>query len=345
MGTWIASTPISASDEIGCPCDEDDDVPGSLAETQFAICDSHHHLWSLPGKDYLLPDLLADAAGVPQVAKTVHVEWRSHYRPDGPEHLRVVGETSFAAEAALSQARPGFAPCAGIVGFADLRLGARVDEVLEAHILAGAGHFRGLRYVASWDEDPDVLGGTAAPGPGLYGERDFREGFARLSRFGLTFDAWLFQTQLDDVAALADAFPDQPIVLNHVGGVLGSGPYAGQKREMRERWRASLAEVARRPNVWLKLGGLGMTRCGIVPNAIPGESEAATVARAWRPWIEPAIALFGADRCMFESNFPVDKPICAYDILWEAFHLIVRAASAGERKDLFCRTAERFYRI
>jgi predicted TIM-barrel fold metal-dependent hydrolase len=309
------------------------------------LCDAHHHLWALPRSRYLLPQFQVDLAAGHRVVSTVYVEWRSHYRTDGPVEFRPVAEVAFARGVAEAAARGPVRVCAAIIGFADLSLGDAVRPVLEAEVAAGKGALKGLRHVASWDDDPEVLGGTAAAGPGLYLEPRFRAGFRLLEEFGLSFDAWLFQTQLDDLVDLARAFPRQPIVLNHTGGVLGIGRYAGQRDALFASWRRSIGELTRCPNVYIKLGGLGMKRCGFPFYNRPGLSTSATLAEAWRPWIETCIEAFGADRCLFESNFPVDGQSCSYRVLWNAFKRLAAGGSPAERAALLHDTATRFYRL
>lgn len=325
--------------------------PGTTEEpaldASVPLCDTHHHLWERPQAPYLLPQMEADLASGHRVERTVFVEWRSHWLTEGPECLRPIGEIAFARRVQSEAARrpSGSDVCAGIVGFVDLCLGERAGPVLEAAVRAGDGRLRGLRYVASWDDDPEVLGGTAAKGPGLYRDDDFRAGFRLLREFGLSFDAWLFQTQLDDVIHLARSFPDQPIVMNHTAGVLGIGRYAGHRYELFDQWHRGVRELADCPNVFIKLGGLGMKRCGL---PFYGESEKASslvLAQAWRPWIESCLDAFGAERCMIGSNFPVDGATCSYRVLWNTFKHLLRGASEEERAAVFHDTAVRFYRL
>lgn len=308
------------------------------------ICDAHHHLWDLPNQRYLVPELLDDLRSGHRVTSTIFVEWRSHYRASGPESLRPVGETEFAAQSALT-APAGSGVCAAIVAHADLRLGDAVASVLVAHAEAGRGRFRGVRHVGTWDADANVRGGPEIAPPGLYRDASFRQGLAALSAQNLTFDAWVYQTQLDDLVDMAAALPSLPIVLNHCGGVLGTGPYAGNRRSLFAQWRSQMRRLAELPNVYLKLGGLGMARSGFGFHARAAGPSSKQVAAAWRPWIEAAIEDFGPARCMFESNFPVDRAACSYAVLWNAFKRITSGCSEEEKDALFHATAMRFYRI
>jgi predicted TIM-barrel fold metal-dependent hydrolase len=231
------------------------------------------------------------------------------------------------------------------VAYADLALGAHVEPVLAAHVSAGAGRCTAIRNVGTWDDDIDVVGGLQISRPGLYRETHFRAGFALLERFHLNFDAWVYQTQLDDLIDLAQAFPRQPIVLNHSGGVLGVGRYAGRRGQLFAAWRSSMQRLAACPNVLVKLGGLGMKRCAFDFFGNAGAATSEAVANAWRPWLETCIEEFGAERCMFESNFPVDRASCSYRVLWNAFKRVVAGASASEKRAVLHDTAVGFYRI
>ncbi len=309
------------------------------------ICDAHHHLWARPASPYLLPQIRRDvAASGHRVASTVYVEWRSHYLEGGAPEMRPVGEVAFARSVERA-ARDEPQVCKGIVGFAELCLGEAIAPALEAMVAAGEGSLKGLRYVASWDDDPEVLGGTAAKGPGLYREASFRSGLRLLERHGLVFDAWLFQTQLADLIDLARAFPSLPIVLNHTGGVLGIKRYAGQRYELFAAWHRGIKELAGCANVYMKLGGLGMKRCGFPFHGEPEKATSALLEQIWRPWIESCIEAFGAERCMFESNFPVDGDSCSYRVLWNSFKRLAAGCSASERAALLHDTAAAFYRL
>lgn len=319
-----------------------------ILEPDLPICDPHHHLWDFPTNRYLLPELLADTGSGHRIERTVFIECTAFYRADGPEALRVTGETEFVNGAAAMAASGRYGAtraCAGIVGYADLTRGAAAEEVLAAHVAAGNGRFRGIRHAAGWDASPDVQNSHTQPPAELYRRSDFRAGFAKLRQFGLSFDVWLYHPQLADVADLADAFPDQPMVLDHVGGPLGIGPYEGRRDEIFPRWRQSIRELARRPNVSVKLGGLGMKICGFAFHKRPEPPSSEELAALWRPYVETCIEAFGAERAMFESNFPVDKVSCSYAVLWNAFKRLAQGASAAEKAALFRGTAMRFYRL
>ena len=319
-----------------------------ILEPELPIVDPHHHLWIRPGWRYLLDDLLADTNTGHRIAATVYVQARSMYRESGPVEMRPVGETEFANGVAAMSASGIFGKtrvCAGIVGQADLMLGNRVEAVLAAHLRAGGERFRGIRHITAWDADTSLLNPAYPAPPGLMADRTFREGFAVLGRLGLTFDAWMYHPQLDDLAGLAGAFPGTNIVLNHAGGPLGSGVYEGKRDQVFSRWAASIRALARHQNVFVKIGGLGqrVNGLGLDEGREPPSSE--RLAAACRPYVETCIEAFGASRAMFESNFPVDKASYSYPVFWNACKRLASGASLAEKRDLFAGTAVRFYRL
>lgn len=319
-----------------------------ILDPRRVIVDPHHHLWHHAGERYLLDELLADTGSGHRIDATVFVECLAFYRAAGPVEKRPIGEVEFANGIAAMAASGRYGPtqvCAAIVGHADLRLGAAAREVLEAQLAAGNGRLRGIRHTAGWDADPRVRPSHSNPPPGLYAQPSFRAGFAELGPLGLSFDAWQYHPQLPDLVALARAFPATTIVVDHCGGPLGIGPYAGRHEAVFSHWRLAIAELALCPNVVVKLGGLGMKigPSGFHRRDRPPDSMA--LASAYRPWIETCIEAFGVNRCMFESNFPVDKVSGGYATLWNAFKRIAAAASEQEKRALFADTARRVYRL
>jgi L-fuconolactonase len=320
-----------------------------IIEPDLPIVDPHHHLVERPETGrYLLPDLLADIGSGHNIAATVYLEWLSMYRARGPVELRPVGEVEFANGVAAISASGAYGAtrvCAGIVGYADLALGAAVETVLEAQITAGGGRFRGIRFISATHPQQAAWGSPALRPEGLLRVRKVREGFARLAPLGLGFDAWMYHTQLGELVDLARAFPATQIVLDHVGGAIGLGPYAGKRDEVFAEWSGRIRELAACPNVHIKLGGLGMRLFGfdVHQGEMPPSSE--QLAAVWRPYIETCIEAFGPARAMFESNFPVDKGSCGYAALWNAFKRIAAGCSTADRHALFAGTASRFYRL
>jgi predicted TIM-barrel fold metal-dependent hydrolase len=319
-----------------------------ILEPELPIVDPHHHLWQRPGWRYMFEDLLLDTGSGHNIVATVYMEARSMYREKGPEEMRPVGETEFANGVAAMSATGIYGKtrvAAGIVGHADLTLGSRVEPVLSALMRAGGERFRGIRHGVSWDADPSIVSPASPVRPGLLADKTFREGFAVLSRLGLSYDVSLYHPQIKDVADLAGAFPNTRIVVNHVGGVLGIGAYRGKRDEVFSRWKASIKTLAARPNVYVKLGGLGQgyTGLGFDGEAEPPSSE--MVAARFRPYVETVIEAFGASRSMFESNFPVDKISYSYPVFWNACKLMAKGASSSEKADLFAGSAARCYRL
>jgi predicted TIM-barrel fold metal-dependent hydrolase len=318
------------------------------------IVDAHHHLYDRPALRYLLDEFLDDIRTGHQVRATVLVQALAMHRATDPDAMKPVGETEFANGVAAMCASGGYGNvqvCAGIVGFADLHLGEAVLPVLEAHIIAGGGpvstggRFRGIRHTAAWDVDREILNPAYPTTEDMLDSATFRAGFARLSPLGLSFDAWLYFHQIPRLTALARAFPETAIVLNHAGGIIGVGRYAGRRNEIVTTWSAALRELSSCPNVMVKLGGLGMGMCGFGFEARERAPTSTELAEAWRPWMEGCIDAFGPARCMFESNFPADKGGYSYAVGWNAMKRISSGASLEEKADLFWRSAARFYRL
>lgn len=314
-------------------------------EPELAIIDAHHHIWDHANNRYLHADVLADVTAGHRILATVFVECGTMYRTNGPAALASLGETEFVNRIAEAS---GTGPCriaAGIVGNANLLLGAEVGAVLDAHARAAPGRFKGVRNSSVYHPDPRARGSLANPPPGLLLDAQFRRGFACLAPRGLSFDGWMYHTQLDDLVDLARAFPDTRIVMNHAGGPIGIGPYEGRRREVFKEWRQSMRELARCDNVAVKLGGMGMRLFGFdfAAKDKPPRSEA--LAAAWSPYLMECIEAFGPGRCMFQSNFPVDKGTSSYVVIWNAFKRATAALGAEERRALFLGTAARVYRI
>ena len=317
-----------------------------IIDPALPIIDPHHHLWVRDGNTYLLPELLADLNSGHAIEATVFEECHSMYRPDGPEEERSLGETEFVTGFAAMGASGTFGRarfCARMIGHVDLTLGARAKGLLERHIAASGGRFAGVRFSTAWHAHDRIH--KVAPRAGILLEPAFRAGFACLNALGLVFDAWVYHTQLDEVAALAAAFPDTTIVLNHVGTPILGGPYAGRRDEAFAEWSAGMAVLARQPNVCVKLGALPIRLPGVTAASRDAPPTSASVATAWQPFIERSIELFGAGRCMFESNFPVQKRWCSYPVVWNAFKRLAAGASAEEKAALFQRTAARVYKV
>ena len=304
-------------------------------------------MWDRGGQRYLIEEITDDIGSGHNIIATVYVEARSMYRAKGPEALRPVGEIEFVNGAAAMSASGGYGPaaiCAGIVGHVNLLLGDGARGVLEAEIAAGGGRFRGIRHSSAWDADADVAGMYATRPKGLLLDPTFRKGFACLAPLNLSFDAWLFHPQIGELIDLARAFPGTKIMLDHCGGPIGLGSYSNRE-EVFKIWKASILEVAKCPNVFVKLGGLAMRLLGYDFHERPMPPSSEQAAAAWRPYIETCIEAFGPGRGMFESNFPPDKGQCSYQVIFNAFKRLSAQYSEAEQTALFSKTAADFYRL
>jgi L-fuconolactonase len=320
-----------------------------ILDPDIPIIDAHHHLFTRPGLRYLLDDYLADARSGHKIVATVYMEIHAFARPDGPELLRPLGEIEFANGLGAMCASGNYGDvrvCAGIISHADLRVGDRIAELLDRAMAIAPERFRGVRQVACDDPSEAVYKWITNPPPrALYKSAGFRPAVRELVKRGLTFDAALFHHQIPDVIELADAVPDATIVLNHCGHVMALDMDAPRRAEVFGQYRELMIELGRRPNVYCKIGGLGLPFWGfefIDRQDAVGYEE---LASAWRPYVETSIEAFGAERCMMESNFPQDGRSAGFVPLWNALKHIVRGASPDEKAALFHGTAAKVYRI
>jgi predicted TIM-barrel fold metal-dependent hydrolase len=317
----------------------------AILEPELPICDAHHHLWlgnGHTGFPYTLDDLRADTATGHDVRRTVFVECRSQYRQEGPVELRPVGEVEFVADAAERSARTPGPEIEGIIGHADLTLGVAVQNVLEALEVAGRGRFRGVRHSTAWDPAPM---GNNAVRAGLLGEDGFRVGVRTLGELGHSFDAMTYHTQIPELTELARACPEVTIVANHLCVPIAGGPYRGRADEVRAFWRRHLPELADRENVVLKIGALIRPLSGERWDKRETKASSEEIAAAWGDEIRFAIDTFGPSRCLFESNFPIDKACFGYVEIWNAFKRLTADFSREEKLDLFHNSAARAYRL
>lgn len=344
----------------------------AIIEPDLPIIDPHHHLWFRPQSflealeqqqqlmlrtllptfrrhaRYLFDEFLADLRTGHNVRATVYVEVHAMYRARGPVAMQSLGEVEFAngmAAMAASGLFGDIAMCAGIVGSVDLRLGDAVRDVLQAHIQTAGGRYKGIRAKdVVYDPDPEILG-LFGGGPHVMLDPKFRAGFKHLEPLGLSYEAWQLEYQLPELIDLARAFPYTQIIVNHTGGLIGVGRYSGRTEERFARWRENIRLLSGCPNVTMKLGGLGMPTCGFRTSFAPTPPDSAELAAEWRPYIESCIEAFGTERCMFESNYPVDAATAGYPVIWNAFKRIVSGASPSEKAALFSGTAQRVYRL
>ena len=322
-------------------------------EPEMPICDPHHHFWdlrtkSIPYQRYLLHELAADITSDHNVRSTVFIEARAMYRPDGPEEMRPVGEVEFVQGLAAASASGLYGPCraaAAIVGHANLNLGERVEPVLVALQAASPNRFRGIRHSVTWDPNPEVETTSAHRAEGQLASNNFRAGARVLARMGLSLEGWLYFPQLPELADFAKAVPDLTIILNHIGGLLRVGPYANRDNDVLATWRSGIAAVADCSNVNIKLGGIGMPHTGFDWHTRIEPIGSEELAESMAPFMTYCIERFGPDRCMFESNFPVDKVAYSYNVMYNAFKRLSKGYSAAERAAMFHDTAARVYRI
>jgi L-fuconolactonase len=338
-----------------------------ILEAELPIIDPHHHLWLIPETTlaamrkpesfipvarskarYLLDELLADVNTGHNIRATVYMECGAMYRARGPAQYKSLGEVDFANGVAAMAASGTFgqtAVCAGIIGHVDLSLGDQVQDVLEAHIRAGGGRYRGIRSMSHYDADPDIFGSWGGNAPHALLHERFRAGFKWLSKFGLSFDAYVLEPQLPDVIDLARSFPETQIILDHVGAPAGVGRYFGKRDERFPTWRENMRLLSACGNVAVKLGGLGMPTAGFASFRSNPPATSEQLAAEWKPYIESCIELFGVNRCMFESNYPNDAGSCTYPVLWNAFKRLAARASSDEKTALFSGTAAKVYRV
>jgi predicted TIM-barrel fold metal-dependent hydrolase len=322
-------------------------------DPELPICDPHHHFWDfrterLPYQRYLLHELIADIGSGHNVRSTVFIEARAMYRAGASDEMRPVGEVEFVQGLAAASASGLYGPAraaATIIGHANLNLGERVEAVLEALQAASPNRFHGIRHTVTWDPNPGVENTAAHRIPDQLKSPEFRAGARVLARMGLSYDCWQYFHQLSDLADFARAVPDLQIICNHIGGVVRDGPYASRADEVISVWQKNITTLAACPNVAIKLGGIGMPRTGfdwhLRKEPIGSEELAASMA----PLMDYVIDQFGPSRCMFESNFPVDKVSYSYNVLYNAFKRLSREYSPVERAAMFHDNAVRIYKI
>ena len=314
-------------------------------DPELPICDPHHHFWDWPDGRYLLEEFFHDIDGGHNIVKTVYIESESVNKKYAAQGMSPAEETKFVHDVINQKVGEQYRSinvAAGIVSFADFTLGSAVEPVIEEH-LAVSDRFRGIRQVASWNEHDDVIFSPSPPG--LLMDSKFREGLACLKDYDLIFETFLHHPQIMELEDLARALPDIPIILDHIGGPIRIGPYAEKQDEVFRGWKSAITALAASPNVFVKLGGLGMPFCGFGWNERPAPPNSTEMAEAMAPYFLWCIEHFGVERCMFESNFPVEKESCSYTVLWNAFKRIAKGFSPAERDALFCNTAVKAYRL
>ena len=314
-------------------------------EPALPIIDAHHHLWIRSGHRYLVPEFVEDMRSGHNIVATVYAECHSMYRQGGDEALQSLGETEFVAGcAAMADSgvfgTPAF--CKGMVGNVDLRLGDKSRAVFEQHIERSGGRFKGVRFTTAWDQHDAIT--NQVPSSGLLIEAEVVAAAKVMAELDLTLDIWVYHPQLTDVARLAAMVPDLTIVLNHTGVPILGGPYGHQHEQVFDDWQSGMKTVAQCGNVYLKLGALPIRKRGdgkdrSVP---PGSQE---ICAAWSPWMHACIDAFGVQRCIFESNFPVQKLFSSYVVTWNAFKRLARGCTEAEKAWLFHDAAVDAYRL
>lgn len=324
-----------------------------VIDPEIPVIDSHHHLFDrapdivahvTKRRRFLIDEYVEMVDTGHRVLGSVVVEVHNMYRTDGPEELRVVGETEFfngQGAMGASGLWSGVQVAAGIIGPAELRH-ERAADVLDAQIAAAPARFKGVRQTGVWDEDSSIAAAVFPNPPHLYGDPMFRRGFAHLEDRGLTFDAFLMAPQLPDLVDLARTFPGTTIVLNHLGQPVGVGRHAGRLEEERPQWSADMAAVAECPNVVVKMGGLGSLFSGSPSYRVDPSVSSQVLAAEWGPYVETALELFGADRLMFESNLPTDGSGPFLHVC-NAYKRLLSGCTEAEKRAVFAGTAARVY--
>ncbi len=323
-------------------------VAEDIIEPDRPIIDPHHHLWfNRNSSDYLLEDLWRDTESGHKIEKTVFIECSANYHKSDPDPFKPVVETEFAADIAMESGKFGStkAVIAAIVSYADLTKVDVLDEVLQAHDAAGKGLFRGIRHAGAHHPHPEEAYNPGRCPPGLFLDKAFQDGVRLLGRRGHPYESWHYHTQLRDFYALARTAPDTTIILDHFGTPLGTKSFRDRREEIFQQWQSDIALLVECPNVFAKLGGLAMPDNGFGWHNADRPATSDELCEAQGRYYHHAIECFGVDRCMFESNFPVDKLSISYAVLWNAFKKIPAGFSEDEKHALFYDTAAKVYRL
>lgn len=318
-------------------------------QPELPIIDAHHHLWDRQTGRYLTHEFSDDIqTSGHRVVSSVYVQCRSMLRRDGSETLKPLGEIEFASGIAAMFASGHYANalgCEAIIGGLSLLAGDAMQPAIERAIALSGGRLRGMRNPLAWHPDPRVTSSPVTPPAGLAQSAPFRRGAACLARHALSLDVWVYHTQLEEIADLAREIPTLQIVIDHCGGPVGVGPCSERDPDMFQQWRNGMRRLAELPNVCVKISGFGMTVRGFHFAAAETPPDSQMLAQAWMPWFETIVSLFGAERCMFASNFPVDKGMFSYGVFWNACKRLAQQASPDEQAQLFWRTAATCYRL
>jgi predicted TIM-barrel fold metal-dependent hydrolase len=317
----------------------------AILNKNLEICDAHHHIWDFPNSKYLAEELLEDLLCGHNITSSIYMECGYGYDQTLPKHLAPIGETRLIdqfADDVLSRTNGRIHACKAIVGYADLSRGDSVKEVLECH-LEQSERFVGIRHATGWDSDTKIRNAHTHPSEGLMLTSNFVDGIRSLAHLNLTFDAWLYHPQIIELVELSKKVPHQKIILDHVGGILGIASYSSQTKEIFNQWKNDISLAAEQENIFVKLGGLAMSICGMGFNKREKPATLDELTQVTAPYYSHVIDKFGVNRCMFESNFPVDKVGVSYKTLWNSFKYLTKSFSDSEKKALFKGTAEKTY--
>ena len=326
-------------------------VQEEIIDPQLPIIDPHHHLWNgdnqLAGSfPYLIENLNEDTFSGHNIVGTIFMECAQGYYSNGEEKYKPVGETEFVVNLMkTSKKLPKTTNIIGIIGYADLMLGGEVKDVLDKHLLKGDGLFKGIRHAAGWDKNKEIHNSHSNPIENIYYNKSFREGAEELIKLNLTFDAWHYHHQIKDLSDFAINYPELTIIHDHFGGPLGVGPYEGKKKEIFQKWKDDISLLSESKNVFAKLGGLAMPVNGWNFHKQDKPASSDQIIDLHQEYYLHTINCFGVDRCMFESNFPVDRRSVSYHVLWNAFKKMILDYPDEDKNKLFFKNAKDVYGV
>ena len=316
------------------------------------IIDPHHHLWDVGFGRYYVEELLEDInTSGHNIKATVYIMSSSNteiYLKNGPEEFKPLSEIEFATNEGKRAdliKNNKVKVNASIVGSLDLTYGNKLKPVIEKGLEISEGRLKGIRMLLAAHPDPRIKSGAVKSDLSLMSHPKFIEGARCLQDAGLSLDFWIYHTQLGEMEKIARTLPELSIILNHIGGPIHLGEYEGKQALTHREWRTAMMRLSRLPNIKVKLGGLGMEVNGAKFHLNQDPPNSSELANIWKPWIYETINMFGIDKCMFESNFPVDKGSCSYGSLWNAFKIISEKMSDNEKNKLFYENAAKIYKI
>ena len=315
-------------------------------DSEQRIIDPHHHLWERGGSRYRAEELSEDTSRGHTVTDTVFVECLANYRKEAQKELRSIGETEFVVDESVRSKELKGCNISGIVAFVDLSLGHKINDLLEAHQEVSGEMLKGIRHATAWSSDPDISISHSKPSEGLMTNKAFLEGIRSLGTRNLSFDAWMYFDQLHELHDLAKEAPNTRIIINHLGAPLNLGKWKKKQDNVQAIWKSELQKLAKLENVYLKIGGIGMENyfgTNWVSRTHPPSSD--EVVTVWNERILWCIETFGTEKCMFESNYPVDRQTLPYSVIWNTFQKIVQTFTASEKDDLFWVTARSVYGV